>query len=130
MSIASEMTALANAVRAKTGGSGTLSVAQLTSAINGMTPGANADLVRLIERTITSITIPAGVTTIGFAAFMMCDNLASVTIPASVTSIEEGAFDGCPALTDIYCGFAEGAVSGAPWGAENATIHYNSAGPA
>lgn len=34
-------------------------------------------------------------------------------------------FMGCKNLTDIYVSWNEGDVSGAPWGATNATIHYN-----
>ena len=78
----------------------------------------------------TSFTIPSSVTSIGRNAFNSCMSLASITIPSSVTSIGLSVFNACYNLTDIYCGFAEGAVSGAPWGATNATIHYNSAGPA
>ena len=75
---------------------------------------------------LTSVTIPNSVTSINGMAFGSCSSLMSVTIPSSVTSIGDNAFWNCSSLTDIYCGFAEGAVSGAPWGATNATIHYNS----
>lgn len=40
-------------------------------------------------------------------------------------SITSTAFSYCNFLTDIYCPWAEGAVENAPWGATNATIHYN-----
>lgn len=75
---------------------------------------------------LTSVVIPNSVTKIGISAFAGCRLLASVTIPDSVLSIGNGAFNDCDSLADIYCGFAENAVSGAPWGApETATIHYN-----
>jgi hypothetical protein len=38
------------------------------------------------------------------------------------------AFSGCTSLTTINAPWAEGAVSGAPWGATNATINYNYTG--
>ena len=76
-------------------------------------------------KSLTTVTIPNGVKSIG-QSFSDCSALTSVTIPSSVTSINIYAFMGCNKLTHIYCGFAEGAVSGAPWGATNATIHYNS----
>ena len=48
---------------------------------------------------LTSVTIPDGVTKIGEGAFIGC-RLTSVTIPGSVTEIGEGAFSGC-SLTSV-----------------------------
>jgi hypothetical protein len=50
---------------------------------------------------ITSITIPASVTSIGQQAFMDCISLTSVTILEGVTSISHNAFMGCTSLTNI-----------------------------
>ncbi len=73
---------------------------------------------------LTSVTIPSSVTSIGYEAFADCENLTSVaiengvkimddeafyncysltdiTIPNSVTSIGEYAFMGCEGLTDV-----------------------------
>ena len=75
---------------------------------------------------LTNIQIPEGLREIKWQAFAYCTALETIRIPASVTTIQLGVFDECTALHDIYVGFAEGAVSGAPWGAPNATIHYNS----
>ena len=52
-------------------------------------------------RSLTSITIPAGVTSIGCWAFSDCYGLTSITIPASVTSIEWYAFASCRSLKSI-----------------------------
>ena len=49
---------------------------------------------------LTSITIPDSVTSISNGAFCFCESLTSITIPDSVTSIGEGAFN-YAALTSI-----------------------------
>ena len=74
---------------------------------------------------LASVTILDGVTTIGDGAFSNCTNLASVTIHEGVTTIGSYAFSNMPTDSHIYCGFSEGDVSGAPWGATNATIVYD-----
>ena len=50
---------------------------------------------------LTSITIPESVTSIGYEAFYSCWSLTSITIPNSVTSIGYSAFRGCSALTSV-----------------------------
>ncbi|GMI49169.1 hypothetical protein TrCOL_g6102 [Triparma columacea] len=50
---------------------------------------------------LTAITLPDGVTTIGEDAFYGCSSLAAITIPDSVMSIGDGAFWGCSSLTVI-----------------------------
>ena len=50
---------------------------------------------------LTSITIPEGVTSIGYYAFLGCSSLTSVTIPESVTYIGNSAFSRCSSLTSV-----------------------------
>ena len=69
--------------------------------------------------------LPEGLTSIGDESFSGCANLALTSLPEGLTSIGANAFFGCTNLTDIKVPWAEGAVSGAPWGATNATITYN-----
>ena len=67
-----------------------------------------------------------GIGGIGAYAFWDCTKLKRVRITGNVTYINSSSpFGSCPLLTDIYVPWAEGAISGAPWGATNATIHYN-----
>lgn len=73
---------------------------------------------------LTSITISDSVTGIGEYAFKDCTSLTSIIIPNSVTSIGEWAFDECTSLTDITVNKPQGSISGAPWGAPNATVTW------
>lgn len=100
---------------------------------------------------LTSITIPGSVTTISWGLCHTCSNLSSVTIQDGVTKVKDSAFQSCTSLhtvtfegtpqsisTTTFNGcsqafainvpWVEGAVSGAPWGATNATINYNYTG--
>lgn len=76
---------------------------------------------------LTEVIFPSTLTSIGNFAFYKCTGLTSVTIPGATTTISANAFQLCSNLKDINCGFAEGEVANAPWGATNATIHYNTA---
>lgn len=53
-------------------------------------------------KSLTSVTIPDGVTSISASAFNYCAALSSVTIPDSVAAIGWAAFSNCSALTDVY----------------------------
>ena len=58
---------------------------------------------------LTSLTLPSGVTLIGYSAFEGCSGLTSLDIPSGVTSIGRSAFSGCSGLTslDIPSGVTE-----------------------
>ena len=56
-------------------------------------PSAKAD---------TTLVIPDGVTTIGFASVIGSKNLTSIVIPTSLVSVVEEAFDGCTNLANVY----------------------------
>lgn len=54
-------------------------------------------------RNMLSVVIPNGVTSIGFGAFMNCEALDDVIIPSSVKTIGSKAFEGCDDLINLYC---------------------------
>ena len=65
----------------------------------------NKNITELIKypaaKTISEYSVPNSVTSIGYAAFASCTNLANITIPDSVTSIGYGAFASCANLASI-----------------------------
>ena len=50
---------------------------------------------------VAAVVLPEGLETIGWFAFYGCSALIDVTVPASVTSIGYAVFDGCPNVTLI-----------------------------
>ena len=50
---------------------------------------------------LTSINLPASITTIGVGAFSDCSGLTSLKLPAGITSIGDDAFCGCSGLTSL-----------------------------
>ena len=63
--------------------------------------GHRATLFGAGNTSVSTITIPNGVTSIGIYAFKDCLSLTTITIPNSVTSIGDGAFSGCSGLTSV-----------------------------
>ncbi len=63
--------------------------------------------------------------------FKSCTALKTVYLSltdAIYLSIAANAFEGCTNLTDIYVSWSENLIPDAPWGATNATIHYDYTG--
>ena len=50
---------------------------------------------------LTSLILPAGITSIDSYAFYSCSGLMSLTLPTGITSIGEYAFEGCSGLTSL-----------------------------
>lgn len=77
---------------------------------------------------LTSIAIPGSVSRVESYAFQLCTGLHTVTFEGTPQSISASMFDVCRQAFTINVPWAEGDVSGAPWGATNATINYNYTG--
>ena len=92
----------------------------------GGTPVYELDASSFKNKTkITEVVIPATVNAIEASVFAGCTGLTKVTFKGTPKSIPATVFDGCTNLLDIYVPWEEGAKENAPWGATNATIHYN-----
>ena len=69
-------------------------------------------------------------TNISDGCFASCTTLEHVYLPSDASAVATSAFLNCTQSNLVIdCGFAEGAISGAPWGATNATINYNVPAP-
>ncbi len=71
---------------------------------------------------LTSVTIPSSVTSIGYRAFAYCTGLTEITLPDGLTSIGSLAFSDCTALTSINI---PNSVSNISSGAFSKTALYN-----
>ena len=76
-------------------------------------------------KSLTNVYLPK-VKSIQTYAFRQCSALTSLKLP-SCTSIANTTtvFGSCPNLRDIYLPNDASTYTGAPWGATNATIHFN-----
>lgn len=145
----SNLTNIANSIRAKLGVQTTYKPSEMSGAIDSISSsgGSDEDFKKFIEGgaisitlpdninalknyvfhfydTLRTIDIPSGVTNIGTEAFSSCTALTTVTFKGTPTSISNNAFNGCYNLRTINVPWASGAVANAPWGATNATIVY------
>jgi hypothetical protein len=68
---------------------------------NGLPVAAIGDSAFNEDTTVTSVTIPDGVTSIGDSAFYRCFSLTNVIIGKSVSSIADWAFSWCTNLTRV-----------------------------
>ena len=99
MSVKEKMTAIANAIRAKTGGTEPLSLDGMAQAITDIEIGVDTDVFKgIITRSITEIS--SDVTSIGDYAFYSCKSLKTADFPL-VTSINGYCFKDCTKLTTV-----------------------------
>lgn len=74
---------------------------------------------------LTEISFPKIESITGTQIFLGCFKLETLTFESTPTSIDANAFTGSR-LRRIFVPWSEGEVAGAPWGATEATIFYNS----
>lgn len=99
MNIRSKIQSLITAINLKTGKSDT----DLTDAVQTVLDD-HISLRDVITRNITSVEIPADVTSIGTMAFAYCDKLSSISINNAITEIKTSAFTHATRLATISFG--------------------------
>ena len=105
MSVHSKMTAIADAIRGKTGGTNPLTLDQMATAIaeiqTGGGGGDNTLLESIVMGTATSVSLGEQVTTIKDHLFENVTTLKEFDF-SHIQAIRTEAFKGCTGLTDIY----------------------------
>jgi drug/metabolite transporter superfamily protein YnfA len=71
---------------------------------------------------LANVMIGVAVKSIGRYAFANCVALTSMDIPSNVEAIDSETFSNSSNLTTITINKPQGSISGAPWGATNATV--------
>lgn len=154
MDITNKFTAIGDAIRFQQNTTKKYTLAEMPTAIATM-PGVSLNgLTPYFENTLTAVTeedfgtatdipqemfvgqtrlqrvvIPARITAVRGSSFANCSGLTSVIFKGTPSEgVWSSAFNGTSSSLQIYVPWAEGAVPYAPWGATNATIHYNYGG--
>ena len=100
--------------------------ASIPATINGLPVIRIADSAFQYQSSLTSVTIPNSVTSIGGYTFYGCTGLTNVTIGNSVKSIGYDAFYGCSGLQGVYfLGNPPSLGADAFIGATAATVYFN-----
>ena len=112
MTLREVFSSIANAIRSKTGKTDTIKPVDMATEIESIKTGDG--LPQLVDGTITTIAADdlAGVTKVRDYAFWFCSSLTSITIPNSVTSIGVSAFSNCKTLTQITIPDSVTSISG------------------
>ena len=101
MALTDKLTAIANAIRSKTGSSESLTLDGMVTAIEVISGSVNDGTTGyIVDRSISGNYINNNVTTIGEYALYKCENLSTVNFP-EVTSIGMHAFECCSSLTSV-----------------------------
>lgn len=96
-----DMTAIADAIRGKTGDSSPMTVANMPTEIDSIPSSGTDYMAQRVQGTLTSYNIPNTCTKISNGTFAGATSLQSVTIPSTITSIGQQAFYGCNSLQSV-----------------------------
>ena len=77
---------------------------------------------------LTKLVLPASITSLGDLAFQSCTGLKKIIFKGTPSGIGSRTFTGCSAVEHLYVPWNYNEKSGAPWGCENAEIHYGDEG--
>jgi hypothetical protein len=80
---------------------------------------------------LETITLPEGLTNIGYDAFAVCNKLRDINLPCSLVNVRSGAFFMCPMIDNVYYNgtkemWQEINIESNNSFLLNATLHFNS----
>ena len=107
MSVNEKMTAIADAIREKTGGTEALTLDAMATAIAGIETGGgeySAEYITsIMDRSVQNLVIPEGMTKLGYYTFAGCKQLESVQFPDSLLELGDNCFyvAASPAMLDV-----------------------------
>lgn len=100
MALIEKLTAIADAIRSKTGKTDGLTLDAMPGEIEGIQAGGDASIADgLVDRTLTSYSSD-NLTMVGNYAFASCTGLTNVSLP-NVAKVGDYAFHGCASLTNV-----------------------------
>lgn len=93
---------IADSIRAKTGKTDSIPVPDMRSQIDSIPSGGDDETLKaIIDRSITSVEIPSGITAIGWGAFQSCKKLTSVIFSEGIEDLDTISFSGCTSLKSL-----------------------------
>lgn len=100
MALTDKLSAIADAIRGKTGKTDGLTLEQMPGEIAGIQSGGDASIADgLVDRTLTSYSSD-NLTMVGNYAFTSCVGLTNVSLP-NISKVGDYAFHGCTSLTNV-----------------------------
>lgn len=102
MALTDKLTAIANAIRTKTGKTDSLTLEQMPSEIESISGGGADHSIEdgIITRSISGTYSNNRITTVGVCAFLGSFNLTAIDLP-NVTQLKRNAFETCKSLQTI-----------------------------
>ena len=110
MALTDKLKAIANAIRSKTGTTNTMTLDEMSDAINSIQTGIITSDNRCTTipdylfygcNNLALTQLPSGITRIGSNAFYGCTKLALTKLPSGIIRIEDHAFNSCIGLTTL-----------------------------
>lgn len=99
MALTDKLTAIADAIRSKTGGTEALTLDGMAEAVAGLETGGEDTLAAMIGGTLTEYASD-DITAVRDYAFYYCDSIEEISLP-NVKSVGKSAFSNCAALASV-----------------------------